>query len=31
VPAITDFGKAWFGLAIAAAYAYFGIDPSQRA
>jgi hypothetical protein len=27
VPAITDLGKSWFGLAIAAAYAYFGITP----
>lgn len=25
LPAITNLGQAWFGLAIAAAYAYFGI------
>jgi hypothetical protein len=29
VPALTDLGKSWFGLAIAAAYAYWGISPSQ--
>ena len=27
LPAITNLGQAWFGLAIAAAYAYFGIRP----
>ena len=27
LPAITNLGQAWFGLAIAAAYAYFGIKP----
>lgn len=27
VTALTDFAKAWIGLAIAAAYAYFGIQP----
>jgi hypothetical protein len=28
VPAITDLGNAWLGLAIAAGYAYFGIKPT---
>lgn len=27
LPALTNLGQAWFGLAIAAAYAYFGIRP----
>jgi len=26
VQALTDFGQAWLGLAVAAAYAYFGIN-----
>ena len=26
-PLLTDMGKSWFGLAIAAAYAYFAIEP----
>jgi hypothetical protein len=26
VKALTDFGQAWVGLAVAAAYAYFGIN-----
>lgn len=26
VKALTDFGQAWLGLAVAAAYAYFGIN-----
>lgn len=30
LPALTNLGQAWLGLAIAAAYAYFGIEP-QRA
>ncbi|HEX6899222.1 MAG TPA: hypothetical protein VF789_05890 [Thermoanaerobaculia bacterium] len=29
VPPLTDLGKAWFGLAIAAGYSYFGLTPSQ--
>ena len=28
VQSLTDLGQAWLGLAVAAAYAYFGIDPS---
>jgi hypothetical protein len=27
VPALTTFAQAWLGLAVAAGYAYFGIDP----
>ena len=27
VKALTDFGQAWLGLAVAAAYAYFGVKP----
>ena len=27
VPALTDLGNAWLGLAVAAGYAYFGITP----
>lgn len=27
VPALTNLGESWFGLAIAAGYAYFGINP----
>ncbi len=27
---LTDFGQSWLGLAVAAAYAYFGINPQQR-
>ena len=26
---LTDLGQAWLGLAVAAAYAYFGIDPKR--
>lgn len=28
--ALTDMGQSWFGVAIAAGYSYFGIDPSKR-
>jgi hypothetical protein len=28
VPALTTFAEAWLGLAVAAGYAYFGIEPS---
>jgi hypothetical protein len=28
LPPITDLGQAWFGLAVAAAYAYLGIRPN---
>jgi hypothetical protein len=27
LPPITSLGQAWLGLAVASAYAYFGIDP----
>jgi hypothetical protein len=27
LPALTNLGQAWLGLAVAAAYAYFGIKP----
>jgi len=27
LPALTNFGQAWFGLAVAAAYSYFGLKP----
>jgi hypothetical protein len=27
VPALTDFGRSWLGLAVAAGYSYFGIKP----
>ncbi len=27
LPALTNVGQAWFGLAVAAAYAYFGLKP----
>ncbi|WP_028079605.1 hypothetical protein [Solimonas soli] len=27
LPPITNLGQAWLGLAVASAYAYFGIDP----
>ncbi|HEX5759365.1 MAG TPA: hypothetical protein VF121_09245 [Thermoanaerobaculia bacterium] len=27
---LTDLGQSWLGLAVAAAYAYLGIDPSRR-
>ncbi|MET0395463.1 MAG: hypothetical protein ABW277_01420 [Longimicrobiaceae bacterium] len=27
---LTDFGLAWLGLAVAAAYAYLGLDPQRR-
>jgi hypothetical protein len=30
VPALTDFGRAWLGLAVAAGYSYFGIRPSAK-
>ncbi|MEO7838053.1 MAG: hypothetical protein ABIU06_01750 [Anaerolineales bacterium] len=26
---LTDFAQAWMGIALAAVYAYFGIDPDQ--
>lgn len=29
LPALTNAGQAWFGVAIAAAYAYLGIKPAQ--
>jgi predicted metal-binding membrane protein len=28
LPALTNLGQAWLGLAVAAAYAYFGLKPS---
>jgi hypothetical protein len=27
---LTDLGESWFGLAVAAAYSYFGISPDQQ-
>jgi hypothetical protein len=29
LPALTDMGQSWIGVAIAAGYSYFGIKPSQ--
>src|SRR5262249_42110526 len=29
VPALTNLGQAWFGLAIASLYAYLGIKPTE--
>lgn len=29
LPALTNLGQAWFGLAVAAAYAYLGIKPQE--
>lgn len=29
LPALTNIGQTWLGLAVAAAYAYFGIGPSK--
>lgn len=29
VPALTDFGQSWLGLAVAAGYAYFGLNRDQ--
>jgi len=29
LPALTNIGQTWLGLAVAAAYAYFGIGPSR--
>lgn len=29
LPVLTNVGQSWFGLAVAAAYAYFGLAPSQ--
>jgi hypothetical protein len=29
VPALTDFGSAWLGLAVASGYAYFGLGRTQ--
>jgi hypothetical protein len=28
LPLLTSLGRAWLGLAVASAYAYFGIKPS---
>jgi hypothetical protein len=30
LPALTSVGQAWLGLAVASAYAYFGIKPQQN-
>jgi hypothetical protein len=30
VKSLTDLGDAWLGLAVAAGYAYFGINPQSR-
>jgi hypothetical protein len=29
IAALTDLGKTWLGLAVAAGYAYFGVNPDQ--
>lgn len=29
LPALTNVGQAWFGIAVAAAYAYLGVKPPQ--
>jgi hypothetical protein len=31
VPALTDFGAAWLGLAVASGYAYFGLGRTESA
>jgi hypothetical protein len=28
LPALTDLGKSWFGLAVAAGYSYLGVQPN---
>ncbi len=30
LPAFTDLGQAWLGLAVAGGYAYFGIKPKKK-
>ena len=30
LPPLTSFGQSWLGLAVAAAYSYFGLQPGKR-
>lgn len=30
VPALTEYSKSWFGIALAAIYAYLGLSPSNK-
>ncbi len=29
LPALTNVGQSWLGLAVAAAYGYFGLSPNE--